>query len=215
MSTPGFHEVRFPIEIALGARGGPERRTEIVTTSTGREERNARWALSRRRFDAGYGVRSIEGLSAIVAFFEERRGRLHGFRFRDRLDWTSAPGNAPPAPFDQTIGTGNGSLTAFQLVKVYGASFAPYGRPITKPVQGSVRVAVAGAERTAGTHFNCDTTTGIVTFLPGHVPANGAAVTAGFSFDVPVRFDTDFLEIDLSAFEAGAIPSIPLIEIRS
>jgi uncharacterized protein (TIGR02217 family) len=140
---------------------------------------------------------------------------LHGFRFRDRLDWTSASGNAPPAPFDQTIGTGDGSRSSFSLVKVYGMSFAPYGRPITKPVQGSVRVAVAGTELTVGTHFNCDATTGIVTFLPGHVPANGATVTAGFSFDVPVRFDTDFLEIDLSAFEAGAIPSIPLIEIRS
>ncbi len=102
----GFHEVRFPVEIALGARGGPERRTEIVTLSSGREERNARWALSRRKYDAGYGVRSIEGLSAIIAFFEERRGRLHGFRFRDRLDWTSAPKNAPPMPNDQPLGQG-------------------------------------------------------------------------------------------------------------
>lgn len=212
---PGFHDVRFPIEIALGARGGPERRTEIVTTATGREERNARWALSRRRFDAGYGVRSIEGLSAIVAFFEERRGRLHGFRFRDRLDWTSAPGNAPPAPLDQAIGTGDGVQSEFALIKVYGANFAPYARPITKPVQNSVRVAVGGVERTIGTHFTCDFATGLVTFLPGHIPAIGAAVTVGFAFDVPVRFDTDFLEIDLSAFEAGAIPSIPLIEIRS
>jgi uncharacterized protein (TIGR02217 family) len=53
----------------------------------------------------------------------------------------------------------------------------------------------------------------VVTFLPGHVPGVGAAVTAGFLFDVPVRFDTDYLEVDLSAFAAGAIPSIPLIEI--
>ncbi|MGL5447641.1 MAG: phage distal tail protein, Rcc01695 family [Rhabdaerophilum sp.] len=212
---PGFHEVRFPIEIALGARGGPERRTEIVTTATGREERNARWALSRRRYDAGYGVRSIEGLSAIVAFFEERRGRLHGFRFRDRLDWTSASRNAPPAPLDQVIGIGDGVQTAFHLIKLYGANFAPYKRPIAKPVQGSVRIAVGGIERTSGLHFNCDPTTGIITFLAGHIPASGATVTAGFAFDVPVRFDTDFLEIDLSAFEAGAIPSIPLIEIRS
>jgi uncharacterized protein (TIGR02217 family) len=214
MSLAGFHDVRFPIEIALGARGGPERRTEIVTTATGQEERNARWALSRRRFDAGYGVRSIEGLSAIVAFFEERRGRLHGFRFRDRLDWTSAQTNAPPAPLDQAIGTGDGTRNTFALSKVYGANFAPYHRPIIKPVAGTVRVAVGGVERTSGTHFTCDAATGVVTFLPGHLPANGAAVTAGFAFDVPVRFDTDFLEIDLSAFEAGAIPSIPLIEIR-
>ncbi|MCA3635630.1 MAG: DUF2460 domain-containing protein [Methylobacterium sp.] len=210
----GFHEVRFPVEVALGARGGPERRTEIVTLASGREERNARWALSRRKYDAGYGVRSIEGLSAIVAFFEERRGRLYGFRFRDRLDWTSAPKNAPPLPNDQPLGTGNGTRAAFPLIKRYGAVHSPYERPIAKPVEGSVRVAVNGAERVAGTHFDCDATTGIVTFRAGHIPPAGASVTAGFVFDVPVRFDTDFLEVDLSAFEAGAIPNIPLIEIR-
>lgn len=206
--------MRFPLPIALGARGGPERRTEIVTTATGREERNARWALSRRRYDAGYGVRSIEGLAEIVAFFEERRGRLHGFRFRDRLDWTSAPKNAPATPLDQPLGTGDGTRATFQLVKVYGGNFAPYERPIIKPVQGSVRVAVNGTEKQSGLHFDCDHATGLVTFRPGHLPAQGEVIRAGFSFDVPVRFDTDFLDIDLSAFEAGAIPSIPLIEIR-
>jgi len=81
-------------------------------------------------------------------------------------------------------------------------------------VPGSVRVAVAGSEVAEGTAFTCDTTTGIVTFLSGHVPAGGAAVTAGFLFDVPARFDTDYLEVDLSAFAAGAIPKIPLVEIR-
>lgn len=214
MSIAGFHEVRFPLEIALGARGGPERRTEIITTATGREERNARWANSRRKFDAGYGVKTIGKLSEVVAFFEERRGRLYGFRFRDRLDWTSAEKNATPTPLDQAIGTGDGVRAAFQLTKTYGAAFAPYQRNIMKPVAGSVRVAVAGVEKVSGTDFDVDATTGIVTFRAGKIPADGAAIKAGFSFDVPVRFDTDFLEVDLSAFEAGAIPAIPLVEIR-
>jgi uncharacterized protein (TIGR02217 family) len=39
-------------------------------------------------------------------------------------------------------------------------------------------------------------------------------VTAGFHFDVPARFDSDFLEVDLAAFAAGEIPSIPIVEIR-
>lgn len=211
---PGFHEVRFPLDIALGARGGPERRTDIVMTATGREERNARWAHSRRKFDAGYGVKTIARLAEVVAFFEERRGRLYGFRFRDRLDWTSGIKNAAPTPLDQAIGTGNGATSAFQLVKTYGTSFAPYQRAITKPVLASLRVAVAGVEKTLGTHFDADATTGIITFRAGNVPAAGAAITAGFAFDVPVRFDTDYLEVDLSAFEAGAIPAIPLVEIR-
>lgn len=214
MALSPFHEVRFPLDVALGARGGPERRTDIVTTATGREERNARWAQSRRRYDAGYGVKSITALSTVVAFFEERRGRLTGFRFRDRLDFTSREKNQTPTPLDQPIGSGTGARAAFQLVKTYGAAFAPYARDITKPVAGSVRIAVAGVEKVAGTDFDCDASTGIITFRTGKLPANGAAVTAGFSFDVPVRFDTDYLEVDLSAFEAGAIPHIPLIEIR-
>ncbi|MFD2181424.1 TIGR02217 family protein [Rhodoplanes azumiensis] len=208
-----FHEVLFPLDVALKSAGGPERRTEIVTLGSGREERNARWAHSRRRYDAGYGVKTLAALSAVVAFFEERRGRLHGFRWRDRVDHSSAVTGAP-TPLDQPIGTGDGSTTTFPLVKTYGGLHAPYRRPIVKPVAGSVLVAVNGVAQADGTQVFCDPATGVVTFLTGHVPASGAVITAGFLFDVPVRFDTDYLEIDLSAFEAGAIPTIPLIEIR-
>jgi uncharacterized protein (TIGR02217 family) len=209
-----FHDVLFPLDIALRSAGGPERRTEIVALGSGREERNARWAHSRRRYDAGYGIKTFDALSQVVAFFEERRGRLHGFRWRDRLDHSSATSGMTPAPTDQVIGTGDGETTEFQLTKTYGALHAPYQRPITKPLPDSVRVAVAGVEVEEGAAFTCDATRGIVTFLPGHGPEEGAAVTAGFLFDVPVRFDTDYLEVDLSAFAAGAIPKIPLIEIK-
>ncbi len=215
MSIANFHEIRFPLDIALGARGGPERRTEIVTTASGREERNARWAHSRRKYDAGYGVKSITRLAEVIAFFEERRGRLYGFRFRDRLDWTSAPGNATPTPLDQRIGTGDGVRTGFDLVKSYGDAFAPYLRPIVKPVGGSVRVSVGGSEVAIGSAFTLDSEAGRITFTPGNIPPSDAAIRAGYVFDVPVRFDTDYLEFDLSAFEAGVIPAIPLIEIRS
>lgn len=85
-----FHEVLFPLDIALNSTGGPQRRTDVVTLGSGAEERNTRWAHSRRRYDAGYGVKTFEALSQVVAFFEERRGRLHGFRWRDRLDHSSA-----------------------------------------------------------------------------------------------------------------------------
>ncbi len=210
-----FHEVLFPLDIALKSAGGPERRTEIVALGSGREERNARWAHSRRRYDAGYGVKTLEALAAVVGFFEERRGRLYGFRWRDRLDHSSAAPGGAVAPTDQVIGLGDGATDTFQLVKTYGGVYAPYQRPIVKPVPGSVRVAVAGSEVTEGTAFSCDTATGVITFFAGHVPADGAAVTAGFLFDVPARFDTDYLEVDLSAFAAGAIPKIPLLEIKA
>jgi uncharacterized protein (TIGR02217 family) len=209
-----FHEILFPLDIALRSAGGPERRTDIVALGSGREERNARWAHSRRRYDAGYGIKSLEALEAAVAFFEERRGRLYGFRWRDRLDHSSAVPSVAVSPTDQALGSGDGSTVMFQLVKTYGASYAPYQRPIVKPVTGSVRIAVDGVEAEEDVAFTCDPVTGVVTFLPGHLPATGAAVTAGFLFDVPVRFDTDYLEVDLSAFAAGAIPKIPLVEVK-
>jgi uncharacterized protein (TIGR02217 family) len=210
-----FHEILFPLDIALRSAGGPERKTEIVALGSGREERNARWAHARRRYDAGYGVKSLDALSQVVAFFEERRGRLYGFRWRDRLDHLSAAPGAAVTPLDQAIGTGDSATATFQLVKTYGSIHAPYARPIAKAAMGSVRVAVAGVEQTEGVAFTCDATTGLITFLAGHIPAAAAAITAGFQFDVPVRFDTDYLEVDLSAFAAGQIPHIPLVEIKA
>ena len=209
-----FHDTRFPTAISRAAHGGPERRTDVVVLGSGAEERNARWADSRRSYNAGYGVKSLDDLHAVIAFFEERRGRLHGFRWRDPTDWKSGPPESAPTALDQPIGVGDGATVTFQLVKTYGATLKPWTRTIRKPVAGSVLVAVAGIVQTPAVAYTADPTTGLVTFLAGHIPAAGAAITAGFEFDVPVRFDTDKLEISLQGFRHGAIPSIPIVEIR-
>lgn len=209
-----FHEVRFPTSISRGAQGGPERRTDVVVLGSGFEERNSRWADSRRSYNAGYGVTSLDALYEVIAFFEERRGRFHGFRWRDHVDWKSGSPRAATTALDQQIGVGDGTARTFQLSKTYGAAHAPYVREIRKPVAGTVKIAVDGLVRTAGTHFAVDATTGLVTFEEGEAPGDGAVVTAGFEFDVPVRFDTDKLDINLSGFASGAIPNIPIVEIR-
>ncbi len=209
-----FHDIRFPTAISFGATGGPERRTDIVVLGSGHEERNQRWADSRRRYDAGYGLKSLADLEAVIAFFEERRGRLHGFRWKDHADFKSCAANATPAAADQAIGVGDDTTTEFQLTKIYGTSFAPWAREIKKPVDGTVLVAVDGVPQTEGSDFTSDAAAGLITFQPGSIPPSGAAITAGFEFDVPVRFDTDRLEINLDGFRHGSIPSIPLVEIR-
>lgn len=209
-----FHEIRFPTNISLGATGGPERRTDVVVLGSGFEERNSRWADSRRAYNAGYGVKTLDQVHEVIAFFEERRGRLYGFRWKDHSDWRSSPPEQAPTALDQLLGSGDGVTTTFQLRKRYGSDFAPWWRRITKPVTEGVTVAVAGVACTDGVDFVVDPSSGVVAFLPGHIPADGAAVTAGFTFDVPVRFDTDKLEISLSGFRHGAVPSIPLVEIR-
>lgn len=209
-----FHEVRFPTDISRGAQGGPERRTDVVVLGSGYEERNSRWADSRRGYNAGYGIKSLDQLYAVISFFEERRGRLFGFRWRDHSDYTSTSPQALPTPTDQWIGDGDGAQDTFQLIKTYGSNSNPWQRTINKPVEGSVQISVAGVVQAEGTQFTVDSATGLVTFQSGHVPAAGAELRAGFHFDVPVRFDTDRLETNLSGFQHGAIPQIPIVEVR-
>jgi len=209
-----FHDIRFPTAISRGAAGGPERRTDVVTLASGFEERNSRWADSRRSYNAGYGLRGIDDLHAVIGFFEERRGKLYAFRWKDHADFRSGPPSVPPAAADQPIGTGDGTTATFQLIKTYGNLYAPYARTIRKPVQGTLRIAVAGTLKTEGATYVADYTTGLVTFLAGSVPAASAAITAGYEFDVPVRFDTDQIEVNLQSLAAGSIPHIPIVEVR-
>ena len=207
-----FDDIRFPTTISRGASGGPERRTDIVVLGSGAEERNSRWAQSRRRYNAGFGVKSLNDIHEVVRFFEERRGRLHGFRWKDHMDFKSCAPQSHVSGNDQPIGTGDGSTAMFQLVKFYGTGLRDYARTITRPVAGSVVVKVAGIQVTG---FSLDPLTGIVTFNPGAIPGVGEAVTAGFEFDVPARFDTDQLRINLTQFASGDIPDIPVVEIRT
>jgi uncharacterized protein (TIGR02217 family) len=205
-----FHDVRFPDNISRGARGGPERRTQIVELASGDEERNASWASSRRRYDVAYGIRRADDLAVVVAFFEARNGRLHGFRYKDWADYKSGLPSQAITATDQQIGTGTGSLKTFQLAKRYVSGAQSWTRTIAKPVAGTVRVALGMVEQMSG--WTVDTTTGVVTFTIA--PGNGVVVRAGFEFDVPVRFDTDVLDVTLDIERLGSITSIPLLEIR-
>jgi uncharacterized protein (TIGR02217 family) len=208
---PLFDDARFPTAISRRATGGPERRTDVVTTASGREERNSRWAHSRRKYNIGFGVKSVNDLQQVIAFFEARRGKLYAFRYKDFTDFKSCAPTAAVAATDQVIGTGTGVANTFQLVKHYGAPLRDYARSIFSPVVGTVLVAVNGV---ATVNFTLDANTGLLTFNAGNIPANGAVVTAGFEFDVPVRFDTDQITINLAHFNAGEIPDIALVEVR-
>lgn len=202
-----FHEVRFPARLAFGSTGGVERRTEVVSLASGFERRSTPWALARRRWLVGAGVRSLDDMAELTAFFEARRGRLFGFRFRDFADWKSCAPSGAIGPTDQVLGTGDGARTAFPLVKRYG----DVERPVAKPVAGTVRVAVAGVELAVAA-FEVEATTGLVTLYTA--PAVGATVTAGFAFDTPARFDTDRIDMTLENFDAGRLVAVPLVEVR-
>lgn len=209
-----FHDVVFPLSVAFGSTVTRERKVEVVQFASGREQRNARLAHSRRTYDAGNGIRSLADLRTVLDFYEARRGPLTSFRFRDPVDNSSAANGGTPAPNDQPIGVGDGVTARFALSKKYGGGADAYLRPVRRPVAGTVRVAVNGAEMFAP-DFTLDLQTGEIVFAPAKIPASGALVTAGFSFHVEVRFAAESLSANLTAFDAGEVPSVPLIEVLS
>ncbi len=207
-----FHEIRFPANLSFGSVGGPERRTDIVTLTNGFEERNTPWAHSRRRYDAGVGLRSLDDVEKVIAFFEARRGQLHGFRWKDWSDYKSCAPSKIVGPEDQRLGTGNGTKKVYALIKTYKSGANNYARPIVKPVAGSVVVAVAGDPKIETLEYSVDNDTGLITFFDA--PDVGVAVTAGYEFDVPVRFDTDTIQTSVQSFQAGDLPAVPIVEVR-
>lgn len=207
-----FHDVRFPANLSFGASGGPERRTDVVSLANGFEERNTPWAHSRRRYDAGMGLRSMDDIDAVLAFFEARRGRMHGFRWKDWTDFQTGRPSRQVDFEDEVIAIGDEVRSVFQLVKVYRSGTQTYARPVHKPVQGTLRIGLAGDEQSEGIDFTVDYTTGLVTFA--HPPSVAVNVTAGFEFDVPVRFDTDQIVASAATFAAGEVPNVPVVELR-
>jgi uncharacterized protein (TIGR02217 family) len=204
-----FHDVLFPLELGFEASVGPEFRTEVVEFTSGFEQRNTSWAQARLAFDAGLGVRSEEDLRTILSFFRARRGRAHGFRIRDPLDHASGKLAEGVTPLDESLGVGDGSTMTFPLVKRYGDETYAHLRRITRPLNETIRVAVNGAEQVSGWQA---TAGGRIRF--DAPPPAGVPVTAGFVFDVPVRFAVDRLEISVSGWRSGELPSVPIVEIR-
>ncbi|MEE9429049.1 MAG: DUF2460 domain-containing protein [Paracoccaceae bacterium] len=208
----GFHEVRFPTNLSFGSVGGPERRTEIVTLANGFEERNTPWAHSRRRYDAGVGLRALDDIEVLIAFFEARQGQLFGFRWKDWSDFKSCVASAGVDFRDQIIGQGDGVSTDFVLAKEYASGGVSYSRPVTKPVMGTVHVGVGGTQLVETVHYSLDVASGVVSF--DLAPEEGVEISAGFEFDVPVRFDADRLRTSVASFQAGDMPDVPVVEVR-
>ena len=196
-----FHDVQFPATIAYGASGGPRFLTAITATQSGREQRVAQWQCSRGEWNVSTGIRSRADVAAFLAFFYARRGRAHGFRFRDWTDFRAA---------GQLLGTGDGERKTFQLMRRYDSGGAVHERRITRPVAGTVTVYRDDVEVTSG--VSVDHATGLVTF--SNAPDVGTEVTADYEFDVPARFDTDAADLTVETFEMQQWGRITVVEIR-
>lgn len=195
-----FVEIQFPVDISYGALGGPRFSTDVAEVFSGWEQRNINWSEARGEWNVSHGVKTPAQLDALNAFFRARRGKAIGFRFKDWSDFSAT---------NQIIGTGDASDTTFQLVKSYTSSVT-VDRIINKPVSGTVQIYKDGVLQVSGVSVN--TVTGLVTFTSP--PANGVVITANFQFDVPVRFDTDKLDISLDTYGSGSWNNIPVVELR-
>lgn len=197
-----FVETRFPVDIAYGSTGGPSYSTDVVTTQSGHEQRNANWSHARARYNVAHGVKTQGQLDALIAFFRARQGRAHGFRFKDWSDYRAQ---------SQSLGFGDGERSSFQLVKHYSDGGYAEQRIIRKPVAGSVQIYVESIVQQTGVEV--DSATGLVHF--DTAPAAGAEISADFEFDVPVRFDTDSLSARLDNYGVYSWADIPLVELRA
>ena len=205
MSLSGFHEGRLPVPTGTGASGGPEWRTETLVLASGREVRNARWSGARRRWDIVTPPLSPAEVQGLQDFFDARRGRLFGFRFHDAASYSTAQAGHPVSMLDQSVGIGDGILQTFQLTLTLG----DISKRVLKPVAASVLIGLDGNAQLLG--WSVDETTGVLSFETP--PPAGQVITAGFEYDWPVRFDTDYLDITFAEYGAARIIRIPLIEL--
>lgn len=196
-----FVETRFPTDIAYGSSGGPAYSTDVVTTAAGHEQRNSNWSQSRARYNVAHGVKTQAQLDALLAFFRARKGRAHGFRFKDWTDYVAQ---------NQLVGIGDGETTVFQLKKHYISGAEQEVRLIHKPVAATVQVYLDSALQASGVMV--DDTQGTLIF--DTPPTVDTEIRADFEFDVPVRFDTDSLSARLENYGVYSWTDIPLVELR-
>lgn len=196
---------RMPEDIERGASGGPNWSTTVTETDNGRDTTNQNWDYPLRIFDVSYPIQERDNIDDVINFFNARRGRAYGFRFKDWSDFTVTTG---------AIGTGDGVETDFQLVKVYPDDVRPLTLPITRPVDGTLLVYVNGALQTegGGDDYTVDYNTGIVTF--NSAPTDTHPITATFEYDIPARFDTDGLNLTIDFYDAISAGSLIVKEVR-
>lgn len=213
-----FHNVQFPTDISRGCTGGPSWRTTVVTSASGHEQRLGLWSLPRRTWDVSLQSWDEDRLEAILAFFIARQGKLHGFRFKDWSDYyagmtqTSTGLTYNTAANSELFGTGDGSDVTFQLTKAYTSGSTTHTRNITRPVSGTIKIYVNNVLKTETTDYTINYDTGMVTF--GTAPTTGHAIRWAGKFDIPARFDTDEMALNMDAVVSGAWTGIPIIELR-
>ncbi len=195
-----FDEVRFPEDISFGAVGGPVFNNEVIETLSGNEMRNATQTLAKRRYRINYAMKDKEEKELLLNFFHARNGKSKGFRFKDWSDFTVKK---------EFLGFYHPDKTLFQFRKTYKSGASKYVRKISKVVKDSVHIYVNDQEIRKGFHICYNT--GTLCFV--NKMKLGNKIHASFEFDVPVRFDVDYLPIVCEKGDLFSCKDLQLIEI--
>ena len=204
---------RFPESISYHSSGGPVWKTQVVQTSSGREQRIQTWQDPLRKWDAMNGVRTDAELDQLHAWFLVTAGMAHSFRWKDWKDCVATTANS--IGIVNANSQGNGTSLG-QLYKRYAVGSCTYVRKIIKPVAGTLQVFKNGVALTLGYgpgQWQIDTTTGAMSFY-GTPPSLTDTLTWAGQFDVPVRFDTDTFSASYEDQNASSV-SLPIVEIRA
>lgn len=189
----------LPAWIAYGATGGPEWGTALFAAPGGWEQRTQFWAQVRGRWDVSFINVTKEQATVLVDFFRAvAHGRAGSFCFTDWRDHT----------FDNVIGTGDGIISSFQIVKVYTSGTLSYARPLTRPIVSRLVVTVNGVLTTA---YTVTEPGGVVQF--DAPPPSGAVISATGDFEVLVRLETDSLQITCVTSEVFSCMGLGLVEL--
>jgi uncharacterized protein (TIGR02217 family) len=206
-----FIEDRLLDWVAYGFRGGPRYAVTKVTLRSLRTRRNAETSQPLYRFVAPYDRIKPEHHNEVISAFHVCLASTHGFRLRDRADYQLD---------DVEIGTATGITDeTMQIVKPYTFGGITRTRDITKPVD-SVVFSLANGYTTdspaltvtaddVALAFTCNYSTGMLTFTANE----GEIIRVSGEFDVPVFFDQEELDFQLSTYRAHSC-EIVLLEDR-
>lgn len=219
-AQPGdFEEVLFPPTFAERSESGPQYDAIISSGASGIDQRIGQFLAPKIAFQVDQAVQSLSDMEVLLRFFHARRGKLVGFLALDYTDFQAR---------DHLFAIGDGTTASFQLTKTYSSGGFSQVRPITRVVYptaiyiGGVLVTDVqvldtenGFEVLRGTHLITPlasvSSTGIVQFTTP--PGNGVELRWTGMFYVPVRFDTDELDLTLDGPDVTSWSRIGLVEI--
>lgn len=200
------------LDFVLGSnlKRSKERKFQVVETRSGTEEINGLWSHSRREYEIVLGTNEMNLRDALEVFWEGRRGSLYGFLLEDPVDFSTAAYGSSVADDDQPLGTGDGTETQFQMVKVFDDILRPYTWNIRRPKMDTVLIAI-DENPVAEADYTVDDETGIVTF--DTAPADGAVITFGCEYYIPVRFEGPLEDVIITGDVVEAT-KVMLVEIK-